>query len=85
MAINPYREWQKSIKINLPDWAARVFALRDQNYVGRGGHYELEHNLGKVICIANKVYLDTSHCEVIDEVIVEGFVEDLEKAEKSIS
>lgn len=87
MAINPYHEWQRNLQSQLPDFAIRVFALRGKAYMGSGWHYSLEHSLGKVISIANDFGISTDRgfeCEIINEVIVESFIESLEKAEASV-
>lgn len=77
-------EWRKSVAAGLPDLAARVFALRQGGYSGCGFHWDMERTLGKVIAIVNdynnKLTLtDTA----IDQVIYDGLLEQVAKAEWS--
>ena len=76
--------WRKRVARNLPEWAARTFALRNKSYLGCGFHYGLEKQLGSVIRLTNDYEGDISAAgAVIDRVIVEAFVSALGRAEAS--
>lgn len=41
-----FDKWRKRTRRGLPELAMRVFALRDQPYMGSGFHYTMEMELG---------------------------------------
>lgn len=80
-----YHIWEKLVNTKLPGWASRVFALRSKR-----SNYSLENELGEVIKIANghgyntgyKSFQDFMEQTILNDVLVEAFLDHLEKAEK---
>ena len=80
-----YDKWNKEALKQLPELSVRTFALRDVHYCGKGFHYALEAQLGKVINYLNnpEEYPVDLSCELIHEVVFEGFIKTLQEAEVS--
>lgn len=86
-----FTEWRKKVAVELPDLAARIFALRDKGYPGCGFHWGMEKELGYVICKVNdyddgELYHGENAIafQITLEVRYEALVKQLADAEKSV-
>lgn len=85
-----FDKWRNRANKHIPTLSARIFALRDKNYVGWGFHYSLEKKLGYIILKFNDfdnrptTSRDMWTHRVIMEVHLDGLFKDVVKAEKSI-
>lgn len=51
--LRMYDRWVKRANMRIPELASRVFALRNEHYVGCGFHHGLERKLGNLISKLN--------------------------------
>lgn len=68
----------------MPEFAARVFALRGKRYMGSGFHYELEKQMGRVMWKVNSHGFSEDYVEMIEELNIKRFIDTLEAAEWSL-
>ncbi len=79
-----HRDWQRAVSAELPTLAQRLFGLRGKAFAGHGMRYQLEKEFGKVVVAASSIdHAPTVSESLIDQVIYEGFLEDLAAAEAS--
>lgn len=84
-----YEKWKKRFNKQIPNLAARVFALREEFYRGCGFHYGTERKLGGIIYNLNN-YDDTPQesknmmmHRIVMQVAANGLFEDVVEAERS--
>ena len=79
-----YRAWQRAVAADLPALAQRLFGLRGKPFSGHGMRYQLEKSFGKVVVAVSSIdRVPTLSESLINQVIYDGFLEDLAAAEAS--
>lgn len=80
-----FNQWRDRINTQIPELANRVFSLRRKFYKGCGFHYSLEKTLGTVTKGLNNHDEQWDFADrLVFEVVVEGLIERVIAAEKSI-
>jgi hypothetical protein len=84
-----FSAWREAEAEKLPALVARVFALRDRMYSGRGFHWSFEKRLGSIMHSLNDYDDHTFYGEagwmkqVVCKTALEALVEQVDRAEKS--
>lgn len=89
-----FNSWRTNATKNLlTNIGPRIASLGETGYMGCGFHYDMEIRFGKLIAsLAYPWQPSANHCEkitdeiasnIITEVLYEGLLEDVDKAEKS--
>ena len=86
-----FSAWRQAKADEMPQLAARVFALRGKGYMGCGFHWGLEKSLGAIINRLNDYddpgYYNTNEAitnQLVLKVLVEGLEERVAKIEKEL-
>lgn len=90
-----FNKWREKAKdILLTDIGPRIANLGHSGYMGCGFHYDMEIRFGKLIAkLAFPWQPCANHCDkisddiagnILSQVIYEGILEDVKKAEKSV-